>query len=561
MVSLYFLIRTKALLIFVPINTFINSIKLLFFNMEASGIEKQLQLSLKLMVHQEANKVLFAEVGKDFVDVLISFLTLPLGTIARLVAKECDMGPLKIASLSSLCESVGNIGDEYMCSDTCKEMLLQPRNPMEDYCRSMKLNFDDTEPTKYYVCNNFLECRRARVVMCSTFKNKKCSCGNLLEKQISPKTSFDFDGFVKNSSCFMVTDDLCLLPMSLDAMFSIIKKMDIEDMSSLKEIVVDVTKNKLIDLLKCSLVSKAPFTDVFLRKKLCFQKSIGKIVFPSDFSEEQCTQVKVKIMYQKSDGKVVCAQGKEDFANFLLSILTLPLGAVVRLLQGNSSMGSVDGLYKSVVDLDEDLFNTKELKAKLVNLGLAPQFKLSDQVVPISDFKAPDYYCVSKSSKSRITELYLTSGNLYIYHDLYRTLNNLDMVDPISENEGTKGFGRGSTIYVVTDDLVVSPMSSISAISLINNMNTTLRDIEEKDVSIGLKEGLSILKASLISSLALTDGLAHLLTNVKREDCLLTEVKDEKCVAHDLGLKSLICITKNKISHLFMDKVVKFSLS
>jgi hypothetical protein len=46
--------------------------------------------------------VLFAEAGKDFVDVLISFLTLPLGTIARLVAKKCHMGPLKIASLSSL---------------------------------------------------------------------------------------------------------------------------------------------------------------------------------------------------------------------------------------------------------------------------------------------------------------------------------------------------------------------------------------------------------------------------------------------------------------------------
>jgi hypothetical protein len=43
---------------------------------------------LKLTVHKETNKVLFAEAGKDFVDILISFLTLPLGTIARLVAKR-----------------------------------------------------------------------------------------------------------------------------------------------------------------------------------------------------------------------------------------------------------------------------------------------------------------------------------------------------------------------------------------------------------------------------------------------------------------------------------------
>ncbi|CAL0302651.1 unnamed protein product [Lupinus luteus] len=522
--------------------------------MKASGIVEQVQLSLKLMVHQETNKVLFAEVGKDFVDVLISFLNFPLGTIARLVAKEGDMGSLKIASLRSLYESVVNLGDEYMFTDTCKEMLLQPRNPMEDYCRSMKLNVDDTEPTKYYVCKNFFECRRAPFVRCSTFKNKECSCGNLLEKQICPKNCISCDGFVKNSSCFMVTDDLCILPMSLDAMFSIIKKMDIEDMSSLKEIVVDVTKNELIDLLKCSLVSMTPFTYVFLGKKPCLQKTDSKIVFPSDFSEEQCTQVKVKIMYQKSDGKVVCAQGKEDFANFLLSILTFPLGAVLHLLQGNSSMGSVDGLYKSVVDLNEDLFISKELKDKLVNLGLAPQFKLSDQVLPISDFKAPEYYCVSKSSKSRITELYLTYGNLYISQDLHRTFNYLDMVDPISENVSTKGFVRGSTVYVATDNLVVSPTSSISAISLINNMNTTLGDIEEKEFSIGLKEDLSILKASLTSSLALTYGLAHLLTNAKREDFLLTKVRDEKCVVSDLGLKSLISVAKKKISHLYYRK-------
>ncbi|XP_019450719.1 PREDICTED: uncharacterized protein LOC109352988 [Lupinus angustifolius] len=468
-------------------------------------------------------------------------------------------------------------------------------------------------------------------------------------------------------------------------------------------------------------------------------------------------------MYQKSDGKLLCAQGKEDFANFLLSILTFPLGAVIRLLQCNSSMGSVDGLYKSVADfffsinkiisshgflsakktspprdfpvpniippiaviphpsvfpptaqdftprirdhirkarmlnptviesernqtflhfslpkddrtmirkfsiqsplscvwplhkpprgyeksikpahssttrlvpgllgckpaptpmisgthlfhdsstpypdapayrrmigrliyltntrpdisfdvnqlaqfmanpttthynavlrvinlrhlhfpnkawlkwkrsltprppksLNEDYFNTKELKAKLVNLGLAPQFKLSNQVLPISELKAPKYYCVTKSYKSRrrivhLSDFYLETRYQTISDDRYETCNGLNMVDPISENGSTKGFVRGPSFYVATDNFVVSPISSISAISIVNNMNTTLCDIEEKEVSIGLKEGLSILKASLISSSALTDGLAHLLTNVKREDYLSAKVIDEK---------------------------------
>lgn len=43
---------------------------------------------LKLVVNEESNKVLFAETGKDFVDVLFSFLTFPLGTVTRLIQKE-----------------------------------------------------------------------------------------------------------------------------------------------------------------------------------------------------------------------------------------------------------------------------------------------------------------------------------------------------------------------------------------------------------------------------------------------------------------------------------------
>ncbi|XP_019450723.1 PREDICTED: uncharacterized protein LOC109352991 [Lupinus angustifolius] len=499
----------KIILNFEPFHTIPNSTKFLFFIKEASGIVEKDQLSLKLMVHKETNKVLFAEVGKDFVDVLISFLTLPLGTIDRLVAKQSDMGPIRIASVSSLYESVEELYDDYMLTDSCMVMLLHPKNPMEDYCRSLKLNVDDTDPTNYYVCNNLLQCQNGGSVMCSTFKSKKCSCGKLLGNQIFLKGYDSFEGFVKENSCFLVTDDLCILPMSLDTMVSIIKKMGIEDISTLKEIEVGVTKNKLIDLLKCSLVSKTPLTDVFLHKKPCLQKSDGNIVYlSSDFIHEQCTSVDVKIMYQKSDGKILCAQGN-DFANFLLSFLTFPLGVVVRLLQGNSSMGSIDGLYKSVADLNEDLFNTKEVKVKLVDLGLPPQFKLSNQVLPISEVRAPIYHCVTKSSNPKLSDFFLTEDPIIV--DPSKKCMDVIMVDPISVNESSKVFLRGPTVFAATDDLLVSPISFIPLLSLSNNSNTNLGDIDVKLVNIGLYEGLSILKASLTSSSALTNGLAHLV--------------------------------------------------
>lgn len=90
---------------------------------------------LKVLVDKEKKKVLFAEAEKDFVDALMSILTLPLGTIARLVAKESNIPPVKFGSLSSLYESVSHLEDKYLRTQTCKEMLLQLRNSMESYCK------------------------------------------------------------------------------------------------------------------------------------------------------------------------------------------------------------------------------------------------------------------------------------------------------------------------------------------------------------------------------------------------------------------------------------------
>ncbi|RHN48409.1 hypothetical protein MtrunA17_Chr7g0263461 [Medicago truncatula] len=49
------------------------------------AVTTEATVELKLLIDKETNNVIFAEAGKDFVDILFSFLTLPLGTIARLI--------------------------------------------------------------------------------------------------------------------------------------------------------------------------------------------------------------------------------------------------------------------------------------------------------------------------------------------------------------------------------------------------------------------------------------------------------------------------------------------
>ncbi|XP_068486346.1 uncharacterized protein [Phaseolus vulgaris] len=377
--------------------------------MASLGTEKC--ITLKLMVLKEQSKVIFAEAGKDFVDVLFSFLTLPLGTILRLVRKESKLQPLELASLSLIYQSAENLPIECLRTDTCEEMLLRPRNSMEDHSRSLKINIDDTKPTQYFVCNNWVQCgQKEGPVLISTFKNKSCRCGVILQTPISPETSCVFDGFVNSNASFLITDDLKVFPNLLATCVNVLKDSGIKDMSSVSEMTVNITKNQVVDMLKCCFCSRTVLTDLFLEKlPRDISQESGRIT-PWNLKANNCDEIIVKIMMRKSNGKILLAEGKADFADFLFSLLTIHLGGALRLMEGGSYVGSVDGLYKSVVDLDEHYFTTKEVKNKFVNPVLAPQFKLCN-LLPLSCDNFPDVFCLDRRSSRNTITYSLTSIN------------------------------------------------------------------------------------------------------------------------------------------------------
>lgn len=197
-------------------------------------------LPLKVLVDKEKNKVVFAEAGKDFVDVLLSFLTLPMGTIARLVAKDSNLQPIKVGSLSSLYESVSNLQEKHLRTPTCKEMLLQPRNSMEAYCQQLKLNIDDTEPMKYFICDSWGCVRKERGNLLSTFKNKNCHCGKPMDREISLEERTSEDGFVKETASFIICDDLRVMPNSLGTSVDLFHELGAKNMEAIEERTVEI---------------------------------------------------------------------------------------------------------------------------------------------------------------------------------------------------------------------------------------------------------------------------------------------------------------------------------
>ncbi|QCE15154.1 hypothetical protein DEO72_LG11g2163 [Vigna unguiculata] len=469
----------------------------------ATTSEADVQVPLKLLVNKYTNKVIFAEANKDFVDILFSFLLLPLGTIARLVEKDSNIEPLTIGCLHSLYHSVQNLDNHCFCTQGFKQLLVQPRNIPEDYCNTLKLNIDDPESKEYFICSKS-DPGYHRLAPFKTELN--CSCGSPLTRVF---LKHSFSGFVNDNATFVITDDLVVIPNSVSKLnLAVLQNSGIKDPSEVKEMTVNVTKEKILDLLKCSLISKSCLTYLLSEKKPILERSTFSLC---SVEYDKNIEISLNLVIRKSDGKLLYAQGDNHFADMILSFLTFPLGGVIRILGGNCSLGCIDKLYKSIVDLEGNIYwMSEEVKKRLIDPSLVSYVTL---INPIFPFFHPNHY------KFCTDYVDFSSGDSTVNMSCVKNDRRYYPVTATVwyEQMFLYGFGyvKGPQTYLVTDDLVVAPFSTTSVLNLINCSKTPLSDLKEKNVVIGFKECINILKASLTSTSALTNGLDHFFTDDK----------------------------------------------
>lgn len=224
------------------------------------------------------------------------------------------------------------------------------------------------------------------------------------------------------------------------------------------------------------MISKSSLTDLLLEKKPVLDNSR---IFSCGVENSSSIKINLKLVIRISDGKILYAQGEKDFADLLLSFLTFPLGGIVRVFGGNCSMGSIDELYKSIADLDENIYLISQVeKNRLVDPHILPQFQLSNKILPIIEPNEWQYYCQY--------DIYDGSPRcLQFFKDVRASSDFKQMKLAYPEFEG---FVKGPAMYVATDDLVVAPFSAISALNLLNRLNTPFKDLKEKVVTIGINE-------------------------------------------------------------------------
>lgn len=79
-------------------------------------------VKVKLVVDKAANRVLFAEAGKDFIDFLFQLQELPLGVVLQLIRSVSDNS---ICCVSNIRDSIENLPDNYFITSQ-KAALLDP---------------------------------------------------------------------------------------------------------------------------------------------------------------------------------------------------------------------------------------------------------------------------------------------------------------------------------------------------------------------------------------------------------------------------------------------------
>ncbi|KAH7542327.1 hypothetical protein FEM48_Zijuj02G0061800 [Ziziphus jujuba var. spinosa] len=442
-------------------------------------------ISLVVLVDKEKKRVIFAESDDDLVDTLFSFMAIPVGTIIRL---SSDKSAVKIGCINNLYKSVENIDDKHFHSRAFKQMLLSPRNNAESHCSKLKLKIDQ-QTTRYFRCSE-----TTCFELLSHYEGCLCRCGRLMDAEVSirkgeSKTP-DKDGgvFVKGMSRFIISDDLQVMSMSTAASLSLVSKLGIMDWSGIEKNIFTLGVGEVLNLLVCSLVCKTPLTETLLKHKPATELDTGIFVQgkPVEYQMEDKKNIRngkisIKLMVSKSKKKVCYAEAKTDFVNLLLSFLTIPLGHFLKQKCSSSLNGCIDHLYKSVQDLDEQRLKSNYHKEMLVSPKLASDIGYENDLLGIEEASHPPYYY----TYGRYGEYFLTSDKSLIHGT---EITKLKVVDPKPHNEDGGGFITGQAIFIVTDNLIIRPISSILGLSILNDLKIPFNDIEEQTVLVGKEE-------------------------------------------------------------------------
>ncbi|KAI8539908.1 hypothetical protein RHMOL_Rhmol09G0219400 [Rhododendron molle] len=235
------------------------------------------------------------------------------------------------------------------------------------------------------------------------------------------------------------------------------------------------------------------------------------------------TKVSLRLLIDTKGKRVLFAEAGKDFVDFLFHLLHLPVGTAVRLLTEQTMVGTLGNLYESIENLSETYFQSNQTKDSV----LKPKAPFSATQVPLlpldgcASFDKKLYTCPSNGTRKHDTNPGFPQPGQIRYHpyvadntravcpqcnsNMSAEIHFVTAANEVGAAGDRGGFVKGVVTYMVTDDLVVTPMSTISSISVLRKFDVKeVGALEERVVHLGMPEGLKLLKASLHSKTVLT---------------------------------------------------------
>ncbi|KAL6840998.1 hypothetical protein ACP4OV_029258 [Aristida adscensionis] len=243
--------------------------------------------------------------------------------------------------------------------------------------------------------------------------------------------------------------------------------------------------------------------------------------------QSMAPKISLKLLVDTKSKKVLFAEAGKEFVDFVFGLLTLPIGAVAKLISAGTMHGSVGRLYQSVDHIAASYLLPGADKADLLHPKLlhpdAPELLLLQG----GDAKSEDGGAGAGAPPPALGrfKLYTCAGycatatvdaKAACPQCKKAMATEVAFVLPSSSSsaaaargaspEESGGYVKGLVTYMVTDGLEVTPMSAISSISLINKFSVGKdAELAEKVVTVGMDEGLALLKAALRSDTVLSD--------------------------------------------------------
>ncbi|GMN23905.1 hypothetical protein TIFTF001_000320 [Ficus carica] len=216
---------------------------------------------VKLYVSKSKKMVCYAEAKTDFVNLIFSFLTIPLGHVVKHVNND---GSFK-GCINRFYKSVQDLDEQCFNSSAHKEILVCPRvAPGFSYENSLLGIKEAAPPACYYFSH-----RQDRYLLSSTKCHRRSYEVGPIQMTAMFSKSHDKDGesrggFLKEPNWFTVTDNLVIKPITAMSVLSVLNELKVP-FSDIKERTVHVGKQEALRLLLSSFVSESALTNAFIK--------------------------------------------------------------------------------------------------------------------------------------------------------------------------------------------------------------------------------------------------------------------------------------------------------